>query len=136
MPTAYDTWLEGDCGIDAAEEAREEAREEYIADNAPALAKKLIGSEDFCEGVFRHDLSDDDKDWVLTHAARFVEVMERVQDDDAHIAAVAVRYWREMRGFALAAAMDQAKQEAAADFERQEAAMPRTQAEYRAELSL
>ena len=122
MPTAYDTWLEGDCGIDAAEEARDEARDEFIEDNAPALAEKLIGSEGFCEGVFRHDLSDDDKDWVLTHAARFVEAMENAPDTEADLAAIAVRYWREMRRFALAAAMDQAKQEAGDAFDKEEAA--------------
>ena len=25
MPTAYDTWLEGDCGVDEKEEAKAEA---------------------------------------------------------------------------------------------------------------
>lgn len=34
MPTAYDTWLEGDCGVDEKEEAKAEAIAELAAEYA------------------------------------------------------------------------------------------------------
>ena len=50
MATAYDTWLEGDCGVDEAAEAREEridARtEELVAEMADDEAKVLEAVED------------------------------------------------------------------------------------------
>ena len=86
MATKHDTWIEGDCGYDDAAAARDEARDEYIDDNAPALAEKLVGSEDFAEHAFRNDLDDDNKDWVLAIAGRFVEAMENAPDTEADLA--------------------------------------------------
>jgi hypothetical protein len=137
MPTAYDTWLEGDCGVDDAADLLAEAREEYIADHAPAIAEKLVGSPDFCEHVFHRELDDDAQEWVRCIAARFVEAMENARDTEADIAAVAVRYWRELRQYALPEALVQAKQEAGEAFDKEQTAddMPRSEAEYRRELA-
>ena len=40
MPTKYDTWLEGDCGVDESEEARAERIAERAAEYAEDDAKR------------------------------------------------------------------------------------------------
>lgn len=54
MPTAYDTWLEGDCGVDEKEEARAEAIAELAAEYADDPAK-LKEAEEWVAGTFDGD---------------------------------------------------------------------------------
>lgn len=51
MATAYDTWLEGDCGVDDAEEHRAEIIEELLAEYAEDDAK-LREAEENIAGTF------------------------------------------------------------------------------------
>ena len=51
MATAYDNWLEGNCGVDDAEEARAERIEELLAEYAEDDAK-LREAEEWIAGSF------------------------------------------------------------------------------------
>lgn len=106
---------------DAAEEA-EEQRAEYIAEYAPAIADKLVGSEDFAWGVLV-DLGDDAKRSVLQDVGRFFERYHALDDDDTQGAMVVARdLYCELNLQIEAAAMEQAETEVATEYDRRKAA--------------
>jgi len=106
---------------DAAEEA-EEQRAEYIAEYAPAIADKLVGSEDFAWGVLV-DLSDDAKHSVLQDVGRFFERYHALEEFDTRGAMVVARdLYNYLLPTLQAAALEQAETEVAAEYDRREAA--------------
>lgn len=131
MSAAYDTWLEGNCGIDDAEEARGEAIEARAAE----LAAGLIGSEDFAWGALV-DLGDDAKNSILQDVGKFFERVNNITGgSDGQIADQAIWLFYELHPTIEAAAKAQAIEEATAEFDKAEADMPRSAAEYRREVA-
>lgn len=131
MSTSYDTWLEGNCGIDDAEEARGEAIEARAAE----LAAGLIGSEDFAWGALV-DLGDDAKNSILQDVGKFFERVNNLPGGhEGAIAAEAIRLWRELHPTIEAAAKAQATEEATTELDKAEADMPSSAAEYRRAVS-
>lgn len=136
MPTAYDHFIEGDCGIDAAEEAREEAREEYIEDNAQDIARRIMSDAEFAADVCIDQHWNDEVTHEILKAVGYFWTAYRAATTADGEAAAGFALYRMLKPTIEAAALEQAKQEAGDAFDKQEAAMPRTQAEYRAEVAL
>ena len=129
MATNYDTWIEGDCGYDDAAAARDEARDEYIDDNAPALAKKLLGRDSFAEGVL-NDLSNDVLAAFATDLGTFFERYHNAETTTGEAEAGHALY-RTLKPYIEAAALEQAKTDAGEAFDKAEKSddTPRSHAE-------
>jgi hypothetical protein len=107
----------GCCDVELADERRAE----YIDQFAPPIAAKLIGSEDFAWGVLV-DLSPEQKNWVLQDVGRFFERFHNAPDTPHDLAALAVSLHRELLPIIEAAATEQAEEEIAAEYDKEEAA--------------
>lgn len=105
---------------DRAEEA-DERRDEYIAEFSPAVAKQLVGSDDFAWSVLV-GLSDEAKNSVLQDVGRFFTAFQNSHDSPDALAAIGCALWRDLKPHIEAAATEQAEEKIAADWDRSEAA--------------
>jgi len=115
--SAYDN----DYPYDDAQELADERRDEYIADSSPAVAKKLIGSENFARDTFS-DLPVAAQGSILNDAARFFERFHNAHDDPSTLASIGVAFYRELLPYVEAAAKERAETEVAAEYDRSMAA--------------
>jgi hypothetical protein len=109
------------CAFCCDSEAADERRDEYIAEFSPAVAKRLVGSEDFARDTFS-DLPEAAQGSILNDAARFFERFHNAKDDPSTRASIGVSFYRELLPYVEAAAKEQAETEVAAEYDRQEAA--------------
>lgn len=99
-------------------EDAEERRAEYIEDFAPAIAEKLLASEDFAWGVLV-DLGDAAIRSVLQDVGRFFERYHALQNDNTEGAMVIARdLYLNLMPNLEAAADEQAREQVAADYDR------------------
>ncbi len=101
-------------------EADDERREEYIAEFAPAIAKRLVGAEDFAWDVLV-DEPDGAKASILQDVGRFFERFHKANDDHT-LACIAGDLYRDLLPYVEAAAKEQAETEVAAEYDRSMAA--------------
>lgn len=109
------------CGCASCDrtEEQEEARDEYIEDLAPRVAEKIVGRESFAEGAL-NDLSKDTLAEFATELGTFFEQFHNAKDS-AGEAAAGYALYRRLKPHVEAAALDLAKQEVAAEYDRAEA---------------
>ena len=115
MPTAYDTWLEGDCGYDDAAAARDEAREEYILEHTPEAAKLLMVEPDFAWTAMA-DLSNEVLCDFAEDLGRFFEGYH-AGNTDAELAQAGYALYRTLKPYVEDAALEQAKLDVAAQYD-------------------
>ena len=110
------------CGCDACgrTEEQEEARDEYIADFTPVTAEKILGRECFAEGAL-NDLSNDVLAAFATDLGMFFERFHNATTA-ADEAAAGYDLYHALRPYIEAAALDLAREEVAAEYDRAEAA--------------
>lgn len=108
------------CASCCRTEEQEEARDEYIEEYAPREALKLLGREGFAEGAL-NDLSADQLAEFATDLGTF---FERFHNDktDAGMAAAGYDLYRRLKPHIEAAALEQAREDVAAEYDRLEAA--------------
>lgn len=118
MPHAYHPA----CGCSACcdEELADERRDEYIDEYAPREALKLLGRESFAEGAL-NDLSDDVLAAFATDLGTFFERFHN-EETDAGMAAAGYDLYRRLKPYVEAAALEQAREDVAAEYDRLEAA--------------
>lgn len=104
---------------DRAEEA-DERREEYIEDFAPVEAEKILGRECFAEGAL-NDLSNDVLAAFATDLGMFFERFHNATTA-ADEAAAGYDLYHALRPYIETAALEQAREEVAAEYDRAEAA--------------
>lgn len=114
------------CGCSQCDrtEAAEEARDEYIAEHAPAVAAKLPGSPDFAIDALKY-LQPDAKNDVLEDVAAFFEAMHNARATDAGCMAIAAaKLWRKLLPYIEDAALADARDEVAAEYDARDAGLP------------
>lgn len=114
------------CGCSACcdEELADERRGEYIEDFAPAVAKKLVGSEDFAADKLTDLASNPDVvRWILRDAGVFFERFHNTPEERAAaLLGIAGQLYRDLLPYIEAAAMEQAEMEVAAEYDQADAA--------------
>jgi hypothetical protein len=103
--------------VEEADERRDDAIEAVV----PAIAAKLIGSEDFAWGVLV-DLPAATQRSLLQDLGLFFERFHNENGSDAELASIANALYREVKPTIEAAALEQARDEASADYDRKVAA--------------
>lgn len=108
------------CAACSRTEEQEEARDEYIEEYAPREALKLLGREGFAEGAL-NDLSYDQLAGFATDLGTFFERFHN-EETDAGMAAAGYDLYRRLKPYVEAAALEQAREDVAAEYDRLEAA--------------
>ena len=108
------------CAACSRTEEQEEARDEYIEDYAPREALKLLGRESFAEGAL-NDLSSEVLAGFATDLGTFFERFHNATTR-ADEAAAGYDLYRALKPHIEAAALDQAREDVAAEYDRLEAA--------------
>ena len=108
------------CAACSRTEEQEEARDEYIEDYAPREALKLLGRESFAEGAL-NDLGYDQLAAFATDLGTFFERFHN-EETDAGMAAAGYDLYRRLKPYVEAAALEQAREDVAAEYDRLEAA--------------
>ena len=108
------------CAACSRTEEQEEARDEYIEDFAPVTAEKILGRECFAEGAL-NDLSNDVLAAFATDLGMFFERFHNAPTFAAEADAGYYLY-HALKPYIEAAALEQAREEVAAEYDRAEAA--------------
>lgn len=108
------------CASCCRTEEQEEARDEYIEDFAPAAAEKILGRECFAEGAL-NDLSDEVLAAFATDLGMFFERFHNATTA-ADEAAAGYDLYHALKPYIETAALEQAREEVAAEYDRAEAA--------------
>jgi hypothetical protein len=127
MATAYDTWLEGNCGIDAAEEAREEA----IAERTKTLVAQRTADLEHVRAGIEDLMLLERADQLERALARFYVAFDAAQTD-AGMAEAARELFRTLSPTVLQRIREDAETDAAAEYDRLQADMAEARAEARA----
>ena len=128
MASAYDNWLEGDCGVDDAEEARRER----VAERRDELVAERMANPEAVGAAIGEWIGEEYSDVFELLLGNFVTQFDAA-NTDADMAAVGANLWRSLRQVAKARIHDEAERMAESEEFDRECAAERDHGEYLAE---